>query len=215
MEQLRQKLQTMIATMELNRRKRLGKYCDWALTSKSLLQGVFNLDDWNILQKGKRLVCFTIIHEEGCEGQLTCSCMKTVADPRIKLYYLSNIFTQMISVSHFQLWFSGKWMPTVLADIIDGLAVSSQHIQLFNIGEAEAERLNGPDPEHGVTDNEEFEKEQSRDFQGIRDEFNSLICEYLMLAFTDPTSLPPFLLDGDECPTMPLSKLRAWLEESK
>ena len=210
MEELKDKLHTMILMMESNCRKRLGRYCDWRLTSKSLLERVFNLDDWCILQKDERLVCFTIIHEEGCEGQFSCSCTKTLADPHIKLYYLSDLFTQMISVSHFQLWFSGNWRPEVLADIIDGLVVSSEILELFDIGEEETEYFHGRDPKHGVADDEEFEKEQSPDFQRILDQFNSLICEYLKLAFTDPTSLPPFLLD-DKGPTMRLSELIAWL----
>lgn len=65
---------------------------------------------------------------------------------------------------------------------------------------------------HANAYDKEFEKEQSPDFKKNRDEFNSLICEYVRLAFTDPTSLPPFLLDPDEGPTMLLSKLDAWLE---
>ena len=213
MEELKKKLHMMIWMMKSKRRKRLGRCCDWRLTSKSLLERVFNLDDWCILQKDGKQFCFIIIHEEGCEGQFSCSCTKTLADPHIKLYYLSDLFTQMISVSHFQLWFSGNWRPEVLADIIDGLVVSSEILELFDIGEAETEYLYGRDRKHGVADDEEFEKEQSPDFQRMLDEFNSLICEYLMLAFTDPTSLPPFLLDVDEGPTMRLSELIAWLEE--
>jgi hypothetical protein len=174
---------------------------------------VFNLDDWCILQKDGKRFCFTIIHEEGCEGQFSCSCTKTLADPHIKVYYLSDLFTQMISVSYFQLYFSENWRtPNLLSDIIDELKVSSEHLVLFDIGEEDTERLHGRDPEHGVADDEEFEKEQSQDFQRILDEFNSLICEYVKLAFTDPTSLPPFLLDSDEGPTMRLSELFAWLE---
>jgi len=215
MEELKDKLKVLISIMESTRRKRLCRYCDWGLTSKSLLEGVFNLDNWSILQKDGKQFCFTIIHEEGCEGPFLCSCTKTVADPLIKFYYLSDLFTQMISVSHFQMYFSGKWRPKVLSDIIDGLAVSSEILQLFDIGEAETEYLHGRDPEHGDADNKEFEKEQSPEFQIMRDEFNSLICEYVRLAFTDPTSLPPFLLDVDEGPTMRLSELIAWLEESE
>jgi hypothetical protein len=60
----------------------------------------------------------------------------------------------------------------------------------------------------------EREKEYSIKFMKVRDEFNSLICEYLKLAFNEPTLLPPFLLD-DEGPTMRLSELIAWLEESE
>ena len=212
MEELRKKLHNMISIMESERRKRLCRYCNWAKVSKSFLEEVINLDDWCILQKDSKQFCFTIIHEEGCEGQFLCSCTETVADPRIKLYYLSDLFTQMISVSHFQLWFSGNWRPKVLADIIDGLAVSSEILELFNIDEARTEYLHRRDPKHVVADDEEFDKEQSPDFQKMRDEFNTLICEYVKLAFTDPTSLPPFLLDFDECPTMRLSELLARLE---
>jgi hypothetical protein len=110
------------------------------------------------------------------------------------------------------MYFSGNWRPKVLSDIIDGLAVSSEILQLFDIGEAETEYLHGRDPEHGDADNKEFEKEGSPEFQRMLNEFKSLICEYLMLAFTDPTSLPQFLLDVDEGPTMRLSELIAWLE---
>jgi hypothetical protein len=212
MEELKKKLHMMIWMMKSKRRKRLGRCCDWRLTSKSLLERVFNLDYWCILQKDGKQFCFTIIHEERCEGQFLCSCTETVADPRIKLYYLSDLFTQMISVSHFQLWFSGNWRPKVLADIIDGLAVSSEILELFNIDEARTEYLHRRDPKHVVADDEEFEKEQSPDFQKMRDEFNTLIREYVKLAFTDPTSLPPFLLNSDEGPTMRLSELFAWLE---
>lgn len=215
MEELKEKLHTMILMMESKRRKRLGRYCDWGKTSKSLLEEVFKLDTWTILQKDMKLVCFTIIHEKECEGQFLCSCTETVADPRITVYYFSKLFSEMVSVSHFQLWFSGNWRPQRLSDIIDGINVSSERIMLFDIGEAETEYLHGRDPEHGVADDEEFEKEQSPDFQRMLDEYNSLICKYLMLAFTDPTSLPPFLLDVDEGPTMCLSELIAWLEESE
>lgn len=212
MEELKKKLKVLISIMESTRRKRLGRYCDWGLTSKSLLEGVFNLDDWCILQKDGKKFCFTFIHEEGCEGQFLCSCKKTVPNSRIQVYYLSELFTQMISVSHFQMYFSGKWRPNLLSDINDGLEVSSKHLQLFDIGEAETEYLHGRDPEHGDADNKEFENEESPEFQSMLNEFKSLICEYLMLAFTDPTSLPPFLLDSNEGPTMRLSELIAWLE---
>ena len=212
MEELKEKLKVLISIMESTRRKRLRRYCDWGLTSKSLLEGVFNLDDWCILQKDGKRFCFTIIHEEGCEGPFLCSCKETVVDPLIKLYYLSDLFTQMISVSHFQMYFSGNWRPKVLSDIIDGLKVSSEILQLFDIGEAETEYLHGRDPEHGDADNKEFEKEKSPDFQRSRDEFDFLIRDYVGLAFADPTSLPPFLFDSDEGPTMPLSELDAWLK---
>lgn len=210
MEVLKDKLKGLISIMKSKRRKRLCRYCDWAKVSRSLLEGVFNLDNWCILQKDERLVCFIFIHEEGCEGPFLCSCTKTVGDPLIKLYYLSDLFTQMISVSHFQMYFSGNWRPKVLSDIIDGLTVSSEILQLFDIGEAETEYLHGRDPEHGDAEDKEFEKEGSPEFQIMRDEFKSLICEYLKLAFTDPTSLPPFLLDSNEGPTMHLSELIAW-----
>lgn len=211
MEELKKKLHTMILMMESTRRKRLGRYCVWAITCETLLKGVFNLDDYSILKKGNKHICFTIIHEEGCEGPFLCSCTKTVADPLIKLYYLSELFTQMISVSHFQIYFSQKSKPTVLYDIIDGLVISSIHLELFNKGEWVFEYLRGYS-KHANAEDKEDEKEQSPEFQIMRDEFKSLICEYLMLAFTDPTSLPPFLLDADEGPTMRLSELDAWLE---
>jgi hypothetical protein len=210
------KLSEMIAIMESERRKRLGRFCNWELTCLSLLREVFNLDvksdDFPILQKGGRLVCFTILHEEGCQGQLLCSCKKTLPDPHIKLYYLSKLFTQMISVSHFQIHFSGELNPRVLGDIRDGLKISSIHLELFNREEVDTESLHGRDPEHGSADDKEIEKEETLEFQIIRDEFESLICEYLKLAFTDPTSLPPFLLDADEGPTFPLSELIAWFK---
>lgn len=213
MEELKKKLHMIILMMESNRRKRLYRRCNWLTTSNSLLEGVFNLDNSNILQKDGKFICFIIIHEEGCNGQYDCSCTKTLHNPLIKVYYFSELFSEMVSVSHFQLWFSGNLSPQRLSDIIDGINVSSQHIMLFDIGEAVTEYLHGRDPKHGVADDKEFEKEQSPDFQRMLDEFNSLICEYLMLAFTDPTSLPPFLLDVDEGPTMRLSELIKWLEE--
>lgn len=87
---------------------------------------------------------------------------------------------------------------------------------LFDIGEAEYEYLHGQDPEHGVADDNEIDKEESPDFQRMLDEFKTLICTYLKLAFTDPISLPPFLLNSvDEGPTMRLSELFAWLEKSE
>jgi hypothetical protein len=211
MEELKEKLHTMILMMESTRRERIGRYGVWALTCETLLKGVFNLDDYSILQKGGRLLCFKIIHEDGCEGPFVCSCTETVANPIIKLYYLSELFTQMISVSHFQIYFSQKSKPTVLSDIIDGLVVSSNHLELFNKGEGVFEYLRGYS-KHADAEDKEDEKEKSPDFQRMLDEFNSLICEYLMLAFTDPTSLPPFLLDVDEGPTMRLSELDAWLK---
>ena len=215
MEELKQKLCAMIESMKSKRRKRLFRYGDWRFTSQSLLERVFNLDNWTILEKGGRLICFTVNHEEACEGQFSCSCTETIANPIITVYYLSNLFTQMISVSHFQLYFSGNWRtPNLLWDIIDGIKVSSKHLELFNIGEAENDDLHEIEEEYHVNDDEEFEKEQSPDFQRMREEYNSLLCEYLKLAFTEPTSLPPFLLDVDEGPTMPLSELIAWLEKS-
>ena len=204
MEELKDKLQFLILSMSSKRRERLCLYCDWEKVSRSFLEGVFNLDDWCILQKDGKQVCFTIIHEEGCDEEFSCSCTETVANPHIKVYYLSDLFTQMISVSHFQPYFSGKWRPKVLADIIDGINVSSEHLELL-------ESLRELCREHGDADYEEFEKEESPDFQRMLNEFKSLICEYLMLAFTNPTSLPPFLLDS-EGPTMRLSELIAWLK---
>jgi hypothetical protein len=118
----------------------------------------------------------------------------------------------MISVSHFQICFSQKSKPTVLSGIIDGLKVSSTHLELFNIGEGEFLESFRYVSKHDNADDEEFRKEESPEFQIMRDEFKSLICEYLILAFTDPTSLPPFLLDADEGPIMRLSELDAWLK---
>jgi hypothetical protein len=208
-----ERLKVLISIMESPRRERLGRFGDWGLTSKSLLERVFNLDDWCILRKDGKLFCFTIIHQEGCKGPCSCYCTETVADPLIKVYYLSNLFSQMISASHFQLYFWGEFCPKVLSNINDGLEVSSSHIKLFDIGEARTEEyLPGRDPEHRDADNKEFEKEESPEFQIMLNEFKSLISKYLMLAFTDPTSLPPFLLDVDEGPTMPLSELIAWAE---
>ena len=215
MEELRKleidKLKDLILIMKSKRRTRLGRYGDWRLIIKSLLEELFNLDDLSTLEKDGRLVCFKIVHEQKCEGQYDCSCEETVADPLITLYYFSDLFTQMISVSHFQLRFSSNMVIRRLSDIIDGINVSSERIMLFDIGEAENEYLDGRDPEHGVADHEEFEKEQSPDFQRMLDKYKSLICEYLTLAFTDPTSLPRFLLDS-EGPTMRLSELGPWLE---
>jgi hypothetical protein len=210
-QQLKAKLQMMILTMKSNRRERIGRYGLWALTCKTLLEGVFNLDDYSILQKGGRLLCFKIVHEQKCEGQYDCSCEETVADPLITLYYFSDLFTKMISVSHFQIYFSQESKPTVLSDIIDGLVVSSIHLELFNKGEGVFEYLRH-NQEHANAEDKEDEKEKSPDFQRMLTEFNSLICEYVRLAFTDPTSLPPFLLDVDEGPTMRLSELDAWLK---
>jgi hypothetical protein len=213
---LKQKIHAMIEMMKSERRKRLGRYCDWRLTSKSLLEELFNLRNLSILEKGGRPVCFKIVHEQKCEVQYDCSCEETVADPLITLYYFSDLFTQMISVSHFQLRFSSNMVIRRLSDIIDGINVSSERIKLFDISEAETSIIDGIDSDHGAADDEEFKKEQSPDFQRIRDEFNTLICEYLKLAFTDPTSLPPFLLNSvHEGPTMRLSELIAWLEESE
>lgn len=215
MEEQKDKLKDLISMMESKRRKRLELYCDWRLTSKSLLEELFNLDDRTTLEKDGRLVCFKIVHEQKCEGQYDCSCEETVADPLITLYYFSDLFTQMISVSHFQLCFSSNMVIRRLSDIIDGINVSSERIKLFDIDEAENEHIDGPDPTHGAADDEEFEKEQSHDFQRMREEYNSLLCKYLKLAFTDPISLPPFLLDVDKGPTMPLSELEDWLKKSE
>lgn len=211
---LKQKLMAMIERMKSNRRKRLDKFCNWWTTSNYLFEMVFNLKNWTILQKGERLISFTIVHEEGCKGRYNCSCTETVADPLITVFYFSKLFSEMISVSHFQLWFQGEWNPKTLSDIVDGISITSKLIELFTIGEIESEHIYGPDPEHGVADDEEFEKEESPDFQSMLEEYNSLLCEYLVLAFTDPTSLPTCLLDVDEGPTMRLSELIAWLEES-
>ena len=197
--------------MESKRRNRHGRYGDWRKMCESLFKEVFKLHNWSTLEKDGKLLCFIVSHEEGCEGQFLCSCTETVADPRIKLYYLSDLFTQMISVSHFQLWFSSIMVIRRLSDIIDGINVSSERITFFDISEAATSVIDGQDPTHGVADDEEFEKERSPDFQKMRDEFNTLICEYLKLAFTDLTSLPPFLLDS-EGPTMRLSELIALLE---
>ena len=93
-----------------------------------------------------------------------------------------------------------------MENIQDFLNVFLTPIELYNCGEASADELDESD------DNKEFEKEESPEFQRMLDEFNSLICEYVKLAFTDPTSLPPFLLDSDEGPTMRLSELDAWLK---
>ena len=212
----KKKLSAMILMMESERRTKRSQYCDWVRTCLSLWKQVFHLDvrpnDWPILEKGERLVCFTIIHEAGCKGQFFCPCKETLADPHIKVYYFSEIFSKMVSVSHFQLFFSGNFNPDVLADIIDELKVSSVILELFDSEEEETADLRGRDSEHGVADKKDIEKDQSHDFQRIRKEYNSLLCEYVKLAFTDPTSLPPFLLDVDEGPTMRLSQLPVWLK---
>ena len=195
-ENLKQKLNVLISTMESTRRKRLGRNCDWGKVSKSLLEGVFNLDDWCILQKGDRLICFIFIHEEGCNGHYDCTCSTPYSERRIKIYFFSALFAKMVSVLHSQLYFS--------ITVIDQLCVtSSPPIELYNRYETEKAQK---------TEEIEMNKEQSPEFQIMRDEFNSLICEYVRLAFTDPTSLPPFLLDPDKGPTMRLSELDAWLE---
>ena len=212
MDVLKDKLKGLILMMESKHRERCFKYGVWRLTSRSLFREVFDVEitpnNWPNLEKDGKLFCFNIIHEEECEGDFFCSCTETVRNPRIKVYYLSKMFSEMISVSHFQLWFSGDWRPKRLSDIVDRIKVSSDHIMLFNIDE------DGRDPEHGDADHKEFEKEESPYFKRMLDEFKSLICEYVKLAFTDPTSLPPFLLDS-EGPTMRLSDLLTWLEESE
>lgn len=209
---LKQKLCDIMLMLKSDRRERLGRYCDWRKMCESLFKEVFNLHNWSILEKGGKLLCFIVSHEEGCDRQYDCPCEENVADPLIKLYYFSDLFTEMISVSHFQLRFSSIIVIRRLSDIIDGIInVSSEHIKLFDISEAATSVIDGLDPTHGVADDEEFDKERSPDFQKMRDEFNTLICKYLKLAFTDLTSLPPFLLDS-EGPTIRLSELIAWLE---
>ena len=194
MEELKKKLHTMILKMESEPRKICGLFPNWGITSSSLFLEAFNKTDSCIFQKGKRYICFQIIHEKGC-NIFQCSCTKELENPIIHVYYLSDLFAKMISVSHIQFSFLGDWTPKVLSNITDGLKVVYRIIP--------------------SCDYEDLEKEKSLDFQRMRNEFNSLICEYLMLAFTDPTSLPRFLLDSDEGPTMRLSELIAWLEESK
>ena len=194
MEELKKKLHTMILKMESEPRKICGLFPNWGITSSSLFLEAFNKTDSCIFQKGKRYICFRIIHEKGC-NIFQCSCTKELENPIIHVYYLSDLFAKMISVSHIQFSFLGDWTPKVLSNITDGLKVVYRIIP--------------------SCDYEDLEKEKSLDFQRMRNEFNSLICEYLMLAFTDPTSLPRFLLDSDEGPTMRLSELIAWLEESK
>lgn len=211
---LKQKLRAMIDSMGSNRRTRLDRHCNWWTTSNYLFEMVFNMENWTNLQKGERRICFSVIHEEACKGRDNCSCTETLTNPRIKVYYFSKFFSEMISVSHFQLWFQGEWNPKTLSDIVDGIRITSKLIELFTAEEHVIININGPDPEHGVADDEEFEKEESPDFQSMLEEYNSLLCEYLVLAFTDPTSLPTCLLDVDEGPTMRLSELIAWLEES-
>jgi hypothetical protein len=196
-ESLKQKLKTLISTMGSKRRTEFTKYGDWRTTSITLLEGVFGLDNSGILQKGDRLICFIFIHEERCNGHYDCTCSTPYSERRIKIYFFSALFAKMVSVLHSQLYFS--------MNVFDQLCVTSSPIELYNRYETEKAQK---------TEEIEIEmcKEESPEFQRIRDEFNSLICEYLMLAFTDPTSLPPFLLDVDEGPTMRLSELIAWLE---
>ena len=209
--ELEHKIKGLISIMESKRRNKHGRYGDWRKMCESLFKEVFKLHNWSTLEKDGKLLCFIVSHEEGCDRQYDCPCEENVADPLIKLYYLSDLFTQMISVSHFQLWFSSIMVIRRLSDIIDGINVSSERITLFDISEAETSAIDGPDSTHDVADDKEFDKERSPDFQKMRDEFNTLICKYLKLAFTDPTLLPQFLLDS-EGPTMRLSKLIAWLK---
>jgi hypothetical protein len=83
-------------------------------------------------------------------------------------------------------------------------------IELYTPDEAENDDL-----KNFEINKDEMNKEYSIEFKKVRDEFQLHVSEYLMLAFNEPTSLPPFLLDSDEGPTMPLSELIAWLEESE
>lgn len=199
MEKLEEKLHTMNLMMESERRKRLYRYCDWSLTSELLLNGVFNLDDWCILQKGVRLVCFIFIHEEVCNGQYDCTCSTPYSERRIKIYFLSPLFTKMVSVLHSQLYFS--------MNIHGSLSVKlSLPIELYTVDEAENDQF----MKVGIN-KDEMDKENSIEFKKVRDEFGSHVCKYLRDAFNEPTSLPPFLLDS-EGPTMRLSELLLWLK---
>lgn len=203
MEEQKEKLNVLISTMESEYRKNNYQHNNWLTTSRSLLEGVFNMDTSSILEKNYRYVCFTFYHEKECDGgEHTCNCSTPFSERHIKVFFFSPMFAKMISVLHSQLYFS--------SNTFGQLRVSLNPIELINIYNSVIECLQ--DSKHANAYDKEFEKEQSPDFKKNRDEFNSLICEYVRLAFTDPTSLPPFLLDPDEGPTMLLSKLDAWLE---
>lgn len=207
MEELKDKLHTMILMMKSNRRKILCRYCNWLTTSNSLLERVFNLDDSKILQKDGKFICFAIIHEEGCNGQYDCTCLTQYSERRIKIYFFSPLFAKMISVLPSELYFSMN--PN------GSLSVTLLPIELYTMDEEVRCKITPVGTNKDEMDKEnEREKEYSIEFMKVRDEFNSLICEYLKLAFNEPTLLPPFLLD-DEGPTMRLSELIAWLEESE
>ena len=195
-----QNLRDITLMMKSNRRERLGRHCDWSKICESLFKEVFNLHNWSILEKGGKLLCFIVSHEEGCDrGEYTCNCSTPYSERLIKVYFFSHMFAEMISVLHSQLYFS--------IGSFGQLRVSSNLIVSFD----SAICCDMEDVTR-IPDYPEFEKERSPDFQKMRDEFNTLICKYLKLAFTNPTSLPPFLLNSDKGLTMHLSELLAWLE---
>lgn len=199
----------MISELESARRKRLDKVNDWRIMCETLLRNIYKLKDCYSLQKGGRYVCFSVVHEKDYVAcSYCCTCQYPVEDPPIKVYFLSELFETMVNASHSQILFDGASFPDDLNELFHNFRVSLEPIELFEFEEAVDHTF--ADLERAESDDRDFQKEQTLEFQLMRDEFESLLLKYIRLAFTDPESLPPFLLDHG--PTMLLSELDAWLK---
>jgi len=212
MENLRLKIKEMILQLKSSRRERLGRLGTWGKMCQTLFYNIYNCEDCCSLEKEGRYVCFSVVHEKACVDNREdyCSCQYPVKDPLIKVNFMSEFFKDMIDASHSQILFDGEFNPIDLEELFENFRVSLNHIKLFEFEEAVGDPF--CESNHADADDEEFEKEETAEFQLIRDEFECMLLEYIRLAFTDPESLPRCLLDSDEGPTMLLSKLNAWLK---
>lgn len=212
MEELLLTINQMILKLKSPRRERLGKLGTWGKTCQTLFWNVYNWEDYCYLEKNGRYVCFSVVHEEACVDypEDCCICQYPVKDPLIKVNFMNECFKDMIDASHSQILFDGEFNPIDLEELFEEFRVSLNHIKLFEFEEGVGDPFR--ESESAESDDEEFEKEETSEFQQIRDEFECILLEYIRLAFTDPESLPLFLLDPDEGPTMRLSELDAWLE---
>jgi hypothetical protein len=208
MEELRLKIKQMILKLKSSRRERRNKLNNWYLTSRSILSDVCNIFNETSLVKDGRMICFSFLHKPDCPAPHMCTCY--VDESQIQVYFLSKQFMKMINSSHSQIYFGGVFHPEIVEDLENYLTASPTQIELYTIGEASADEIDGSD-ENGFADNIEFENEETPEYNINKDEFDSLLCEYLKIAFTNPASLPRFLL-SDIGPKMPLSELNAWLE---